>query len=159
LEKPIVKKKLIIFLSMALIFVLLYTYDYIRAQTFSIIVESISPQPAPADGQSPVNITVVLKDKNGEPVEGHTLYAYSLNGGVFKSNREITNSEGKAEYIYFPYRVSLLMELTDAHIRVIDESNSIFVEINAQENFEIILMKSSETESESSQHDIFGEDG
>jgi len=154
------KKKLFVILSCAILFGAFNLFDYIWAHQFVISLISVSPDPAEADGQTPITISVQLTDKKGNPIRDHSLFAFSLGGGMFKANRELTDSEGKTEFTYFPYRASTMMELKDVEIKVIDESNSIFIEINTTNTFTVKLIKPKNQSDESTgQDDIFGEKG
>jgi len=132
-------KKLIASLTIVLLVSAMFSFDYIRSKMFKIDVVSIMPNPAVADGQTPVIITVQLRDYKGDIVKGHSLYALSKTGGMFKSTREITNDNGIAEFIYFPFKASEVNEIRDAVINISDESNSVFIEIGTQTEFSIKL--------------------
>lgn len=152
------KKKLIIFLCVLGVLGAIFCFDYVRSLQYHIKLVSVSPDPAPADGQSPVSLQVQLTDRKGRPVEGHSLFAYSLGGGNFKANRELTDKEGKVQYIYFPYKTSPLFELKDVSIKVIDESNSVILEINTATVFDVHLKMPEKQEGTSQTlEDIFGE--
>ncbi|MHB1454680.1 MAG: Ig-like domain-containing protein [Saccharofermentanales bacterium] len=154
------KKKLLVILSCAILFGAFYLFDYIWAHQFAINLISVSPDPAEADGQTPITISVQLTDKHGNPVANHSLFAFSLGGGMFKANRELTDKEGKTEFTYFPYRASAMMDLKDVEIRVIDESNSVFIEINTTNTFTVRLVEpQKQNDGSTGQDDIFGEDG
>lgn len=130
-----------VFTALILIVVLLaamYGFDYFRAKSFDIEVLSISPEEPVADGETPVTITVQLT-RFGKPVKGHYLFMISLNSGTMQKNREQTDENGCAVYVYYPYRASVLMPATTVTLRVYDESNSIFVVVNASLDFEIDL--------------------
>ncbi len=146
-------------LSVVLVIMLLYSYDLYRSKEFIIEVLEINPNPAPADGQTPVEIKVELKRTNGEKVAGHNLYAIPLEGGTMRSNRVLTDEEGKAEFIYFPYRDSPSLRAHPVKIQIIDESNSIFFEINASTITTVNLIKpeTSGNDIGITTEDIFGE--
>ncbi len=152
------KKKLITLLILCLIFGMFYTFDAFRASQFHIGLVSVSPDPGVADGQSPITIVVQLTQNGGQPVGGHSLFAFSLGGGMLKANREITDENGKVTYVYYPYRASKLMELKDVPIKVIDESNSIVIEVNATGIFTVRLTEPEPADNGTpGQDDIFGE--
>ncbi len=123
------KHKLIIFFSVIAILLGLYSFDFVRAKYFIIEIYDVYPVPAVADGTSPIYISVRLTNKNGNPIEGHSLFALPRNGGIFRSARQLTDSNGECKFIYFPIKASGLYELDDAIISITNESNSIFIEV------------------------------
>lgn len=130
------KKKLIILSAFFLIVLLAFGYDYSRSKTFTIELLSMEPVPAIADGQTPVTITVQLKDQQNLPVEGHTLYIVSKNGGKFRAYRQITGQDGTATFTYFSYKyIEGVYELKDVEIEISDESNSVLIEIPTKRSF------------------------
>lgn len=153
------KKKLLIFLSVVLVFGGLVLFDFARSKLFHIDLVEMTPNPAAADGQTPVSVRLRLTDQKGRPVEGHALYALAKNGGMFHSAREITDENGMAEFIYYPYKASAIMELKDAVFSFTDESNSIFIEIGATAEFTLALTEPETKESAGSDilSGIFGE--
>ena len=119
-----------VFAVLLIVVALAAGYDYYRMTTFEVSVLSISPDPAPADGKTPVTITAKVT-RHGQPVEGHNLYALSLGGGNFKAYRVLTDADGQAEFTYFPYQASAYSPAQDVEIYIRDESNSVFIEIYA----------------------------
>ena len=153
-----VKRKLIIFLAVCLGLCLIAGFDYARSRMFHISLVSMDPNPAVADGQTPVTVTLLLTDHAGQPVEGHTLFAISKNGGMFHSQREVTDGKGAVSFIYYPYKASGITELRDVCLSFSDESNSVFIEINTKAEFLLELKKPETTKTDSSLLDgIFGE--
>lgn len=151
-------KKLRTVLVIVLLIATLVGYDYYRSKQFSIEVVEITPQPAFADGQSPVHLKLRLLDKAGSPVEGHHLYAIPLNGGLFSAARTATDADGEVVYKYFPYKATRLSPAKNVLIEVRDESNSVFIEINTKKTIEIELLEpETETKSSHSLDAIFGE--
>ncbi len=135
------KRRLIILLIVVCVIMGAVAFDYVRSLMFHIEVVSISPNPVPADGETPVTIVLKLTNHAGEPVEGHRLYALPINGGSMKANRVVTDSNGLAEYTYYPYRLTKLTKLEDVNVDVKDESNSIFIEIGTKTSFIIQLIE------------------
>lgn len=125
-------------LIIVLLFLVAYAFDYVRAQTFEIEVVEISPVEPVADGETPVSISVKL-EKRAKPVEGHNLFMIPMDGGVMKANRQKTDSNGMANFTYYPYRATILQPARTVTIRVYDEDNSVFVIVNAKLDFEIKL--------------------
>ena len=134
-------------------------FDYGRSTMFNIEVVSIDHQPAEADGKTPVNIKVKLTGSNNRLVQGHDLYALSQGGGNFRTNRIRTDSNGEADFIYYPYMASTIQKVKNVPIEIMDESNSIFVEINATKTFELKMIEPEKKaeQSEITMQSIFGE--
>ena len=61
-----------ILLILIVLFIGMYTFDYLRSKTFHIEIVSISPDSPVADGETPVTIEVLIT-KNGKPIEGDPL--------------------------------------------------------------------------------------
>lgn len=133
------KRKLIILAAIIIAMGGLYGFDFIRSKMFHIRVESILPNPAVADGQSPVQITVRVTDHQNTPVQGHWLFALPRNGGMFRSARLETDADGRCTFIYFPVKAGGVVKLRDANIVISDESNSIFIEVAARTELTIAL--------------------
>ena len=152
------KKKLIVLLAIVFVVAAFYGVDALIARSYSLQIVEIDPQPSFADGKTPVNITVQLK-KDNAPVEGHVLYMLPQKGNI-KIGRVMTDADGLAQFIYYPYLASDFMEVGDVSIQVMDESNSLFVSVPATLDFTVELERpagSSPGDSQISIEDIFGE--
>ncbi|MDD4107095.1 MAG: hypothetical protein PHH93_00055 [Prolixibacteraceae bacterium] len=125
------KRKFIVLAVIILLLLAGWSVDYVRTQDFTIEILSISPNPGIADGQTPVNIQLRVVRK-GIPCEDHILYGVSFNGGSFRAKRVTTDEDGIATFVYYPYLKSKLNELTDATLRFVDESNSLFIAVPAE---------------------------
>ena len=123
------KKKIIILGCVGLVFLAMYTFDTLRAKTFHIEVLDMLPNPAVADGQTPVDISVKLTNRHNTPVKGHAIFALAHTGGMFYSSREITNENGMVNFVFYPNKASTVTKLQDAVLSFTDESNSIFIEV------------------------------
>jgi hypothetical protein len=151
-------KRLRILAVVVLLAASLVGYDYYRSTQFAIEVVELTPQPAPADGQTPVRMKVRVTDGQNRPVKGHYLFAFPRNGGLFSASRTETDINGEAVYMYYPYKASALMPVKNVLVDIIDESNSIFIEINTKKRVVIELVEpETETKSKHSLDDIFGE--
>lgn len=131
-------KTVVALLAIVLLFLAAYGFDYVRAQTFDIQIVEISPTEPYADGETPVYISVKLERRN-KPVEGHNLFMIPMDGGVMKANRRKTDADGIADFVYYPYRATILQPARTVTLRVYDEDNSVFVIVNAKLDFEIKL--------------------
>lgn len=152
------KRKLIITLTIIGVLASAAIYDYVRSKMYTITVLSVSPNPSVADGRTPVQISIRLTNRHGEPVKGHDLFAFAKKGGSFKTNRVRTDEQGLANYTYFPFKVTRLIKIDNDMIEVVDESNSVFIEINTRASFEIQLVEPEEQGSGSTDlQSIFGE--
>lgn len=132
-------KKIKAVLFIVILLALATCFDMVRAKMFHIEVVSVEPFPVIADGKTPAQIEVLLTGADSAPVAGHSLFIYSLNGGAFKANRIITDENGTASFLYYPYKAGNLNTLHDVVIRVIDESNSVFIEVNSETEFTLEL--------------------
>ena len=139
------KRKLIIFIVFILATGLFAAFDIARAQSFHMEIKSITPEVIEADGKTEVLVTVILT-RNGKPVEGHHLYAVPTGGGTLRSNRETSDKNGKTVFTYFPYRSTAIMPAGDVTLNIIDESNSIFIEINAKADVTLKLVEPAASE-------------
>lgn len=152
------KKKLIAIFAIILVIAVFYGVDTLIARSYSLQIVEIDPQPSFADGKTPVNITVQLK-KGNKPVEGHILYMLPKKGNV-KIGRIMTDADGLADFVYYPYLASDFIEVGDVPIQVMDESNSVLVSVPATLDFTVELKRPTTTTPDNSQisiDDIFGE--
>jgi hypothetical protein len=134
----------------------LFLFDLGRSKLFTITPIEVNPSPIPADGTSPVSIKVKLT-RGAKPVEGHDLYILSLDGGSFAAYRIRTDTMGEVVYTYYPYRVNSAYPLRDIRFNVRDESNSVFLEINAENTFTVPAVEAGAyRESTLKMSDIFG---
>ncbi len=131
-------KKLVVIAAAVLLVGALFAYDAVRASTYEIELVSITPEQPVADNKQ--HVTVVLRlTRYGTPVEGHSLFTLALNGGQFRGNRKLTDKDGCVELIYIPYTSTKLLPAGRVEVEVLDESNSVFIEINAKMTFYIDL--------------------
>jgi hypothetical protein len=151
------KKKLII-IGLSILFIgAMFLFDMVRSKTFHLEVVEMTPNPAVADGQTPVNVKVKLVDRIGKPVKGHSIFALAHTGGMFHSLREITDENGVTEFLYYPYKASGVTKLQDAVLSFTDETNSVFIEIGTTTKVSLELTKPEEqTVSDELLNGIFG---
>ena len=138
------KRTLIAVLAIVLVFGAFALFDTVRAQTYTIEVVSLTPEKPVADVRQQVQIKLRVT-KKGKGVEGHSLFAISKNGGTFKGNRAETDEECVASFIYIPFSATSLQPARPVTISVIDESNSVFLEINTRFEFVIDLQPKPKT--------------
>ncbi len=141
------KKKMLIFLIIAIIFGIMALYDVYRSKQFMLHVVSTSPQPAVADGATPFFLDVQLLYKDKMPVKGHDIYALSMNGGSFERYRLRTDENGMVNFKYYPYASSFLQKAEDVEIQFMDQSNSVFIIVNAKSATKIRLVDPVESDS------------
>jgi hypothetical protein len=136
---------------------MMFLFDMVRSKTFQIEVVEMTPNPAIADGQTPVKVKVKLVDIMGKAVEGHSIFALAHTGGMFHSLREITDVNGVTEFVYYPYKASSVTRLQDAVLSFTDESNSVFIEIGTTTKVSLKLTEPEEqTVSDDLLNGIFG---
>lgn len=153
------KKKLRILLIIIGVLALMTLFDVYRSNQFNIKVISVDPQPAFADGQTPVNIKLKLLYKDKKPVEGHDIYGVSKNGGSFNAFRVRTDKNGEAEFLFYPYKASVIRKAQDINLEFLDQSNSVFIEINSKVSTVVKTVDPGDNgaKSEHNLNDIFGE--
>lgn len=150
------KRKFIVLLVIAMLFLLGWCVDTVRARDFTIEIVSVSPDVGIADGQTPVTMQLRVS-RNGTPCEDHILYAVSLNGGSFRAKRVTTDENGLATFIYYPYFKSELNELTDVTLQFVDESNSLFIAVPAELEMVLPMAEPDNKQSENlTNEDMFG---
>lgn len=152
-------KKLIIILSIVLLLLAFYGVDCLITNSYELQITSMDPQPAVADGKSPVTIVAQLT-RNGEPVQGHTLYILPQRGS-FYSARVVTDDQGYAQFIYYPYLANSYIEAKPVTVEIFDEDNSVFIYVPVTLKFEINLSQPTENDNSNdsglTMDDIFGE--
>lgn len=100
-----VKRKLIIFLAVCLGLCLIAGFDYARSRMFHISLVSMDPNPAVADGQTPGDRHTASDGScRPAPWRGTPCSQISKNGGMFHSQREVTDGKGAVSFIYYPYK-------------------------------------------------------
>lgn len=153
------KKKLLYFgIFLAVIGVLL-VFDLVRASLYNVEFVDIQPTPGIADGNTEVTLTVQVT-RGGTPQAGHDLYIISRNGGKFAANRVRSDEQGCAVFTYYPYLATKTTPLTNVSLVVRDESNSIFMEVNAEGRTMLEMIESdtdNSMESEEIMSGIFGD--
>jgi hypothetical protein len=152
-----VSKKLLYAVIFFGIFGAMFLFDFGRSKLFHVELVQVDPFPIPADGFTPVKLTARLT-RQGMPVEGHDLYIVSLDGGNFTAYRINTNKAGEAVFTYYPYKTTKNIPLRDIRFIIRDESNSVFLEVNAESLFTVSAVEvSDENKQEVKLSDILGD--
>lgn len=141
-------KKWKVLLILGIICAVVLGVDLVKMNTVTLTVESVTPEPAAADPDEPVTIDVTLRSKSGQPIADHNLYALTLSGGSFLSYRQKTDANGRAIFVYFPYKVASYQTVRDVTIQIRDESNSVFVEMYPTVEYEIKMQRPDESDDE-----------
>jgi len=151
------KKKIISLLAVVLVFVVFWTFDYYRSKEFRLEYFDVTEQPSPADGETEVDF-IIRATQNGEPVSGHDLFGIIYGRGGFKARRVRTDENGEALFTYLPFVAHSEDEIRDILFKIMDESNSLFIEVNAAyEGILSLKMPEKEKASENiTMDDIFG---
>lgn len=151
-------KKILIILAVVAVLAALFGVDCLTRDSYRLELLSVEPQPAVADGETPVQITAKLT-RHDKPVQGHTLYVLPQRGS-FYSARVVTDENGTATFTYYPYLANSFIEAKPVSVEIYDEDNSVFIYVPVTLAFEIDLIQP-EDDSEESQgltmDDIFGE--
>lgn len=151
-------KKLIVILAIIALLFVLFGVDSAIRSSYRLEIVSVDPQPAVADGQTPIYFSAQLT-RNGEPVKGHTLYALPQNGSLY-SARVVTDENGVADFMFYPPLANSFIAAKPVSVELYDENNSVFIYLPVTQKFEIQLLQPSgdeDTTSELTMDDIFGE--
>jgi hypothetical protein len=131
--------KLLIVVLIAMVVTALYFVDVAIAASYTIEVISVSPDKAPADGHTPVTLTLQVTH-GGKAASNHTIYGLTKNGGSFKSVRLVTDEQGEVSFTYYPYLKTTLNTLKDVTLRFRDESNSEFISVPVQKEVTVKIV-------------------
>jgi hypothetical protein len=112
----------------------LFIFDFARSRLFTISLVEVTPNPIHADGATPVTVRARVT-RGGNGVAGHDLFIVSHYGGNFVPYRVTSDENGEVTYLYYPYKANSLIPLKDVPIEITDQSNSIFMEVNAKARF------------------------
>ncbi|MDE7372803.1 MAG: Ig-like domain-containing protein, partial [Clostridia bacterium] len=81
--------------------------DCILAAQYTIRIQSVSPEPVIADGETQCELRVAVTDKKGNPQAGHTVSVRILSGGGnFAQQRNTTDENGEILLSFKPLRAS-----------------------------------------------------
>jgi len=135
-------KKIFIILLLVFIFCALWLFDYIHAQQFDVVLAEMQQETVMGET---VSIRVRV-ERNGKPQAGHLLAALTVEGqGSFFAYRKETDENGEAEFIYQTLPENKYNPAKDIVVRIFDESNSVFIEVNAQIDITIHMVSAKET--------------
>ena len=124
-------KGLIVLLAAVALLGVFAAVDLFRARVYKVAALEIAPyQYDAAKNSQKISISVAVT-RDGSPVAGHKVQALSLGGGNFASDTVITDEAGNATLVYYPYTETSNKPGVDIAIRLMDTSNSVFLEINA----------------------------
>ena len=152
-------KKLIMILAIVAVLFALFGVDNLIRDSYNLELVSMEPQPAVADGNTPVQIAARLT-RHRLPVEGHTLYILPQRGS-FYSARVVTDENGMANFTYYPYLANSFIEAKPVSVEIYDEDNSIFIYVPVTLEFDIALEQPKDEQDASqtlTMDDIFGDD-
>ncbi len=121
--------KYIILLALILFFSVCFAFDYAWAKTYNIEVVSVSDTSPYADSKERVEI-VVRVTHFGKAIRNHEIYSLP-NAGSMVAYTTTTDNDGYATLTYAPYTATAFIPAKDVEIVIRDQSNSVFIEINA----------------------------
>lgn len=152
------KKKIISLLVVVLIFTACWVFDYYRSKEYHLEYIGVTEQPSPADGKTELEFIIRLT-RNGKPVQGHDLFGIVYGRGGFKARRVRTDENGEALFTYLPFTAHSESDIKEIPFKIMDESNSLFIEVNAAYEGKLTLkMPDENIESVGiTMDDIFGE--
>jgi hypothetical protein len=123
------------------IIAILFIFDFARSRLFTISLVEVTPNPIHADGATPVTVRARVT-RGGKGVAGHDLFIVSHYGGNFVPYRVASDENGEVVYTYYPYKANSLIPLKDVLMEITDQSNSVFMEVNAKARFVIPAVES-----------------
>ena len=117
----------------------MFAFDYFWSKTYEVEIVSVSNYTPYADQSERVEITVKVTHF-GKPMVGHSMFALQ-DAGRMMNYTDTTDENGLATFVYVPHEVSKFEPnpKLDVYIRIRDESNSIFWEVNAYNVVELNL--------------------
>ncbi len=135
-QRKILKKlrPLLIFLGIFAFLAILWLVDLGVSKNYRVEVTAL-PE-ATVAGET-LEFTVRVTDRKGNPQAGHLLAGITYGAGSFLAYRVETDAEGYATFTYYTLRESKYNPAEDVEIKIMDESNSIFFEVNATVEFTI----------------------
>ncbi|MBO6262824.1 MAG: hypothetical protein J6N93_00945 [Clostridia bacterium] len=134
-KKAKIKVKYIVAAAIIAVFSAFYLFDYLRAKTFTVEVVSVSDENPVASNDERVEITIRVTHF-GKPVEGHVIFALPSDGRMLAFTT-LTDEDGVATMTYVPYTANAFLPVHDVEIRIRDQSNSVFWEINAYTDLQL----------------------
>lgn len=117
------------------IFSAFYVFDIIWAKTYDVKVVYVSDDTPVASNSERVEIIVQVMHF-GKPMSNHEVFVLPSAGSML-AYTALTNEEGKVSFYYIPYTASAFNPAQDVVLKIRDQSNSVFWEINA--NTELVL--------------------
>jgi hypothetical protein len=112
-----------------LIFAIPWAFDYTQADSVHLHV-TLSPPRIPADGRASTVFTVTAVGPHGAPRVGDTIELVLEAYGSLDRNRSLTDSMGKASFVYTSYLSSQWQPAGPVKILVTDTSLGHMVEID-----------------------------
>lgn len=117
------------------IFSAFYVFDIIWAKTYDVKVVYVSDETPVASNSERVEIIVQVMHF-GKPMSNHEVFVLPSAGSML-AYTALTDEEGKVSFYYIPYTSSAFNPAQDVVLKIRDQSNSVFWEINA--NTELVL--------------------
>ncbi len=130
--------KLLVIGILAFVLFAAWLFDYIRAKEFDVDIIYVSDTTPYAMEEDKVLLTVRVTHK-GEPCVDHEVEVRTgENQGRFSTYLDTTDENGCVTFEYVPYYENEWTKAGPITITVLELSNSIFVEVNVIEEFNII---------------------
>ena len=134
-KKRKIQIKYIVAAALVSVFSLFYLFDFLWAKTYKVEVVSVSDENPVASNGERVEIAVRVTHF-GKPANGHVIFALPSDGRMLAFTT-LTDEDGVATLTYIPYTANAFLPVHDVEIRIRDQSNSIFWEINAYTDLEL----------------------
>ena len=127
--------KYIVAAIIIVIFSAFYVFDSLWAKTYDVTAIYISDETPVASNSERVEI-IVQVTHFGKPVANHEVFVLPSAGSML-AYTALTDEEGKVGFYYIPYTASAFNPAQDVTLKIRDQSNSVFWEVNA--STEIVL--------------------
>lgn len=133
--------KILVICILAIVILSGWIFDFIRAKEFDIEVLYVSDTTPYADERDIVTIKVQVT-RNGKPCAGHEVEVRCDMGRFDGGYLIITDENGCATFQYVPYYESEWAKAGPVKVTFLELSNSLFIEVNVIEEFDLIEVQS-----------------
>lgn len=139
------KKKWKWFIIVLAVLALLTGYDWWRSNQVILTAQGSSSGMIDTSSAEATEIVVNVRNRKGEPVTDHNIYALAVGGGSFKSFYEKTDDSGRVTFVYYPPKMAGYQTEKSVTLKFRDESNSVFIEIYPSMEYTIELTRQEES--------------
>lgn len=149
-------KKFIVLGVIVVVLLVLYAFDFARAQDTQIELISVTPQTVVADPNQPVLITLKVS-KHGRLATGDNVTALVKGGGNLSGDKIKVQDDGTVTFKYFPYSyIPGVFEESKVDIEFRNISDSVFIAVQKKKVVTLEIKKpSSSSNGGMSMEDLF----